>query len=239
MITICPLSEFLQWFSTDYILFMMYTEKPTHLGASLNLPLGLSINMGGLLTINTFEFASIQFDINIRVPLSGNVEIEFGITTEFAIGTGTSSCENPDLESECLATTITATIALSPLKMAISFEMATEGAWIEPMYLRNFAIIDPVLALGIENQNVCVPVPCPLPSMVKFGVTLVYKKPSQPEWPPEMYDKTNWPVRPGVSPWLYKNENFITLELRIHYETVEHADEFLNNLMIPVVSSKL
>ena len=174
-------------------------------------------------SINHLMFTSIALFVEIA-----GLESTFGFSTSFEMATGKSHCEvKPENtagaeeypiwdSSECIRAEITVSIAKDPLFIIIGLSMYTQGAWLEPLGLRNFAIVNP--SFDFEIQLTTTTPPIPTPRKVAFGVAIYWKRDptySWDKWPMALRYKTDaWPPQ-GIDLIQYKMRTF---QIYILYE---------------------
>ena len=164
-------------------------------------------------SINFLRFDSIRIFAGVEPGL-----IEFGVGTTFALATGDSYCRDP-LEAECIQASFAVWIGVMPGKMIVGFAMPTSGIWIEPVGLRNFAVINPSIEIELEI-TLSVP-PVPTPRKVAFAITILYKMPWLPEWPHEIkYREAPHPAyyTPDLTPWTAGDGSLRQLSFFFLYE---------------------
>lgn len=147
-------------------------------------------------SINFLRFDSISIFAGVAPGL-----VEFGVGTTFDLATGISYCNDP-LEAECIKAAFSVWIGIIPGKMIVGFALPTSGIWIEPLGLRNFAVINPSIEIELEI-TLSIP-PVPTPRKVAWAITILYKMPWLAEWPDELrYREAPHPAyyRPDLTPW--------------------------------------
>ena len=91
---------------------------------------------------------------------------------------------------------------VSPGFILFGMKLVSQGAWLEPMGLRNFAILDPSFEFLIQVTTT--PIPVPTPKMLAFAITILYKPDPanlRSNWPPPLLGSKadGWP--PDLSAW--------------------------------------
>ena len=147
-------------------------------------------------SINFLRFDSISLYAGIAPSL-----VEFGVGTTFALATGSSYCLD-GLEAECIQAELEVKIGVTPAFIIISLKLPTSGIWIDPLGLRNFAVINPSLEFELQITQSVPPVPTP--RKVAWAITILYKMPWLSSWPDSLrYRDAPHPAyyRPDLTPY--------------------------------------
>ena len=148
-------------------------------------------------SINFINFMSIKLFAGISPSL-----IELGIGTSFQLATGTSYCADP-LEAECMEISFEVALGVTPTHIVIGMALPTSGIWIEPLGLRNFAVINP--SLEFEIQILQAFPHAPTPRKIAWAITILYKMPGMQEWPDFLRYRDEpfpAPYRPNLEPYV-------------------------------------
>ena len=184
-------------------------------------------------TVNFLRFTSIGISASIQPGT-----MQFGVSSDFMIATGDSMCSTTT-EAECVTATIEAGVETSAVGTIVSLSLATQGVWVEPVGLRNFAIVDPTISLGVTIPP---PPATPFPNLIAWGVTIYYKPDasnSRDNWPQEMFaDKAvAWP--PELSRYTTSSLRQISSYFLYEQWHPELDDPFLRPLGLPRFAIKL
>jgi hypothetical protein len=162
-------------------------------------------------SLNFIRFTAIGIFANVQSD-----RVQFGLTTDFMLATGSSRCESLN-DAECLTATLSASVGVSKEGLLVGMSLNTQGAWIEPFRLRNFAIVDPQLSLGVTIPPITISPP--YPNLVAWGITIYYKPditnnrdnwpseirtPKDELWPPDLSRYTTTSLRQVSSYFLYE-----------------------------------
>ena len=206
-----------------------------------------------------FEFVCTGFELTIldRAPLKlpsinfvmftaigifaevAEANIDFGLTSSFNLATGGSMCASLE-DAECLVADLTVGVGLQNGEAIISMDLLLEGAWLEPLGLRNFAIVDPKMAFRVT----ILPGPAATPNLIAFAITIYYKPdPSnlRNNWPTELTASKadSWP--PDLSQYVERGGSVRQCSVYFLYEQWHPAldDLFLGNMGLPRFAMKL
>ena len=148
-------------------------------------------------SINFINFWAIKLFAGISPSL-----IQLGIGTSLQLATGTSYCADL-LEAECLEISFEVFIGVTTTHIVIGMALPTSGIWIEPLGLRNFAVINP--SLEFEIQILQAFPHAPTPRKIAWAITILYKMPGMQEWPDFLrYRDEPYPApyRPNLEPYV-------------------------------------
>ena len=223
----------------------------------LSIPSKLEILVAATCTLNNvvIPFPAFIKDINflqinnivLVAWLKKPLQLSFGLQSELMLSTGSSTCEakandGSPAEAECLVTELTSELSISPFEVGVAFEAATEGAWIDPLGLKNFAIVDPHFAIGIGFMVTCPTGICPTLGELGFSVTILWKRPMQTEWPAELRrkidesgNKVDWP------PDFLEHPGILTFTIGMYFAKPPHIDQTLSTILpfAPMFCAKL
>ena len=133
-------------------------------------------------TINFMSLSAITLAVEIQKRFNKDFRSSFRIGTEISIATGSSLCEEDSVSSQCLSATVEAEVnfveAKPPLpdEVGVGFDVGFRGVWLNPMGLRNFALVSPHLGLGVTWIT---GVPLPKVDRLQFDLTILWKRPQQ------------------------------------------------------------
>eukprot|EP00322_Chrysochromulina_rotalis_P013295 CAMPEP_0115837522 /NCGR_PEP_ID=MMETSP0287-20121206/5263_1 /TAXON_ID=412157 /ORGANISM="Chrysochromulina rotalis, Strain UIO044" /LENGTH=1712 /DNA_ID=CAMNT_0003291033 /DNA_START=37 /DNA_END=5176 /DNA_ORIENTATION=+ len=221
-----------------------FLPSPTQLGGSFACDLDWSIDVRplGLKGLNLVRFSGIY--IALELAFSGGMTIFMEVGATFEFGTGTSMCDDLD-DPQCLMAYVNARLGLKvlppPVGGVIEFEAGIEGLLFEPLGMRNFAVIDPRMGLGLQIS----PLPNPpwvaiVPTLIMLNVNIYWKVFG--EWPQMMFTKENsWPpdllAPENVDPiW---GQNLMGLQLSVLWEMAPHDDTALSVMGLPKIGIKV
>lgn len=225
----------------------------------LSIPDTSMIQVAGSCTLNDFVIPfpafikSINFlridKIALIATFRRPAELAFAMESELYLSTGNSSCvakarDGTPAEAQCLHTVLSSEISIGVGEVAIDFAAATKGAWLDPLGLRNFAIVDPSFEIGVGFLFPCTMVPpiCPVLGALGFSVTILWKRPTQTEWPTKLLATTDatgnklaWP------PNFIDNPGILTFQIGMLFKKPPHDDLTLNEFLpfAPVFCARL
>ena len=130
-------------------------------------------------TINFIRFTAITLKAAI---LTGSTS--FGANLAFELATGDSQCSDPAVEAECITANLDMGLEISAAFWVITMSLQTQGVWVEPLGLRNFAISWPQLTFDIQIPTTVPTVP--IPRKIAWAISIYYK-------PDLTNDPANWP----------------------------------------------
>ena len=133
-------------------------------------------------TIRSIKFmrlSAITITTKIHV-LENSMTTAFTVGASLQIATGSADCSEDSKSSQCLFATITAGVhfvkAKPPLPSStgLDFDVGFTGAWLEPMGLRNFALVSPYLGIGVSWISGA---PAPVVTRLRYDVKILWKRP--------------------------------------------------------------
>ena len=133
-------------------------------------------------------------------------ELQLGIDADFDLATGQAHCDDRT-ESECLNAFVSIRVGVNALFFTLQMSLECSGVWVNPLNLRNFAIINPHFAIDLDMMR---SPPAPLPNVklrkISWAATLLYKPDvlnRRSNWPVSLFSsKRNWPAAgPDLSQW--------------------------------------
>ena len=145
-------------------------------------------------SINHLMFTSMALFVEMAGPPP---TFTFGFSTSFELATGKSYCERAPAvltdgadypiwdSSECITAELTVSIAKDPAFIIIGMSLLTSGAWLEPLGLRNFAIVNTAFEFEIQITTTIPPIPTP--KKLAFAMAIYWKKDPDYNW-------ENWPL---------------------------------------------
>ena len=126
-------------------------------------------------TVNLLKLSGLRFEADIDYrPATLNVDL----IADFYLGTGASDCTAKD-DPACLKAVVSAGVRMYLTGIDVRFSLLTSGAWLEPLGLRNFGIIDPSCGMMLTLITVA---PFVAPKGVWWSGTILYKVTSD-AWP--------------------------------------------------------
>ena len=157
-----------------------------------------------VLYFQPFMLPSINYIMFKYISLLAEVvpgQVKFGFSTNFQMATGMSHCETKpeDLDpaealamkhpywesSECIEASIVVKVGQYAIFILVDIQLQAVGAWLQPLGLRNFAIVNPAIALELQISKAKYPVTTP--RKIAFGVALYWKYDPTHDW-------NNWPM---------------------------------------------
>jgi hypothetical protein len=171
-------------------------------------------------------------------------EVQYSLSTSFQLATGTSDCSRSN-DAECVRADVSASVGIDNGMTFVVMQLNLNGLWIEPLRLRNFAILDPQLTLDVQIPP---PPAVPIPRVVAWAANIYYKPDvtnSRSNWPAELLaanpTSDNWP--PNLDSYASRNDEkaVLTCESFFLYEQWhdELSDSILRQLGLPRFAMKL
>ena len=171
-------------------------------------------------------------------------EVEYSLGTSFQLATGASDCSRPT-DAECVRADVSANVGIDDGMTFVAMQLSSSGVWIEPLLLRNFAILDPHLTLDVQIPP---PPAVPIPRVVAWAANIYYKPDPmnlRSNWPSELIgaDPTSetWP--PNLDSYAYRDDEkaMRTCESFFLYEQWHDDldDSILRRLGLPRFAIKL
>ena len=167
------------------LIFSFTVSSLKNLGGDVTCPLNLVFLKNKVKSINFIKMSSIVLGFSVVKSKTQN-EVGISVGAGFEIATGPADCSDKSSSSECLSADITVGLvnvkpvltAVPPTPGGKRFEASIgfRGAWINPLGLRNFALVNPGLAIGVFYPTGSA---VPVLKKLSYGITVLWKRPSQ------------------------------------------------------------
>ena len=186
-------------------------------------------------TINFLRLNTISIEAGI---VSGAMTLSLGATLAIETGApGNNACTG-SVTAECLRAVVTASASVVAGGVALGFTISTIGAWLEPFGLRNFAVVDPALGLGVLLQG-----PTAVPKLVSWNLLLLHKPTGA--WPSGLTNLDSWGTGCATNaascttPSFTPEANLVSLTSSFLFEKAPHDDTVLSAAGLPKFGCKL
>lgn len=146
-------------------------------------------------TIEYLEFTAMA--VYVRMARGPPSTFFFGLKANFKLATTSrnpqGSCTS--MGALCLIGSIDARLGITPGQVHIAFAFRSTGAWLEPLGLQDFAVVDPNLGLDITFATPCPVGLCPQDiRQVYWSIDIYYKRGGDAQaWPAAMLTRSSWP----------------------------------------------
>jgi hypothetical protein len=187
--------------------------------------------------INLVRFGGLEISFEAGLTGSSTGYVQGSVGARFEIATGSAMCDSSGAAGshnpECLRSYVSSQIIITvgpPMGVAaqMDFETTTEGVWFEPFYLRNVAIINPTIGIGVKLQPDPVVYVLVTPSTVFFNLQGYWKV--KGEWPQNWYSMDEWPPTVALG-----QDTLQGIEVNLYWECVPHDDPILSALGLPKI----
>ena len=168
----------------------------------VELPSAESRAANGTSLVPGINFLALRsFGITAGAQWAGSPVWTFGVKASFQLATKSSvadsNCIQPDTDAACLTADTYVAIGFEPATSSIilKFDFEMHGTWFEPVGLKNFAIANPNLNLGVQIY----PGGVPKPLKLAFEIELYWKRSGS--WPSSLREKKKDGDGKAISPF--------------------------------------
>jgi hypothetical protein len=239
------------------ILVEMWVESLTKIGGAFGCTLDWVVDLRGwseeeasgfdsrwLGGVNLIRMSGLSIEFSASWGVATRISLQVGAT--FEMSTRNSTCDATAAEvtnPQCLLSefTIMAGVTINPAVppgygVVLELMMVTEGVWFDPLNLRNIAVMDPGIGLGLKITPYGPPTGVIVtPTKIFLNLNVYWKKSG--DWPAELKSKEHaWPA-PMAELLTAEDSQFdiVGAQATVLYEEAPHDDDALNRLSLPKV----